>query len=102
MLWSISINFKINNSIYITGKEIDSLYYGYLIITLELGMRFLHDYIDGDVYFKVDADRPKHNLERARNQLKLVEEIEKNKNKINEIIEKIKKSIYENKQYIAK
>ncbi len=91
-----------NNSIYITENEIDSLYYGYLIITLELGMRFLHDYIDGDVYFKVDVDRPKHNLERARNQLKLVEEIEKNKININEIIEKIKKSIYENKQYIAK
>ena len=91
-----------NNSIYITEREIDSLYYGYLIITLELGMRFLHDYIDGDVYFKIDQNRKKHNLERARNQFKLVEEIEKNKENINTIIEKIKKSIYEDKQYIAK
>lgn len=82
-----------NNSIYITEKEIDSLYYGYLIITLELGMRFLHDYIDKDVYFKIDPKRPKHNLERARNQLKLVEEIEKNKDNINEIINRVKNII---------
>lgn len=79
-----------NNSIYITDKEIDSLYYGYLIITLELGMRFLHDYISKDVYFKIDPKRPKHNLERARNQLKLVEEIEKNKDNINKIINRLR------------
>lgn len=82
-----------NNSIYITENEIDALYYGYLIITLELGMRFLHDYINGDVYFRIDPNRPKHNLERARNQLKLVEEIEKNKDNINEIIKNLKNKV---------
>ena len=75
-----------NNAIYITEAEINSLYYGFLIITLELGMRFLHDYIDNDKYFRVDPKRPKHNLERARNQLKLVEEIENHKEEIEEII----------------
>ena len=82
-----------NNTVYITNAEIDSLYYGYLIITLELGMRFLHDYIDNDKYFKIDADRPKHNLERARNQLKLVEEIEKHKDDIEAIIQKNKEKL---------
>lgn len=82
-----------SNSTFITNSEIDSLYYGYLVITLELGMRFLHDYIDNDTYFRVDSARPKHNLERARNQLKLVEEIEKNKDKINKIIEDVKNEL---------
>ena len=82
-----------NNTVYITNAEIDSLYYGYLIITLELGMRFLHDYIDNDKYFKIDVDRPKHNLERARNQLKLVEEIEKHKDDIEAIIQKNKEKL---------
>ena len=82
-----------NNTVYITNAEIDSLYYGYLIITLELGMRFLHDYIDNDKYFRIDMDRPKHNLERARNQLKLVEDIEKHKDDIEAIIKKNKEKI---------
>ena len=82
-----------NNTVYITETEINSLYYGYLIITLELGMRFLHDYIDNDRYFKIDTNRPKHNLERARNQLKLVEEIEKYKDDIENIIKENKEKI---------
>lgn len=45
------------------------------IITLELAMRFLNDYINGDVYFKTDYYN--HNLDRARNQLALVKDIEK-------------------------
>ena len=44
------------------------------IITLELAIRFLNDYINGDTYFKIDYE--KHNLDRARNQLKLVSDIE--------------------------
>ena len=37
-------------------------------------MRFLTDYIDGDLYFKVRS--PEHNLIRARNQMKLLTDIE--------------------------
>lgn len=43
------------------------------VIAYELGMRFLKDHLDGDRYFKVH--RPGHNLERARCQLRLAEEI---------------------------
>ena len=45
-----------------------------LLITLEIGIRFLTDYLEGDPYFKVS--RPNHNLIRCRTQLKLVECIE--------------------------
>ena len=44
------------------------------IITCELAMRFLTDYIDGDLYFRVRS--PEHNLIRARNQMKLLSDIE--------------------------
>ena len=43
-------------------------------MTLEVGMRFLTDWLEGDVYFKVK--RPGHNLDRCRTQLRLVELIE--------------------------
>ncbi len=44
------------------------------LITLEIGIRFLTDYLEGDVYFKIK--RPRHNLDRCRTQLKLVASIE--------------------------
>ncbi len=44
------------------------------LITLEIGIRFLTDYLEGDVYFK--TKRSAHNLDRCRTQLKLVESIE--------------------------
>ena len=44
------------------------------LMTLENGMRFLTDYLQGDTYFK--TRRPEHNLDRTRTQLKLVQEME--------------------------
>lgn len=54
------------------------------IITLELAIRFLNDYINGDTYFKIDYE--KHNLDRAINQLTLVKNIEDNLDYINSYI----------------
>lgn len=68
----------------ITINEVKLLYYGYLLMTLEVGIRFLTDYINGDVYFKILYND--HNLVRARNQLKLVRIIEENKNYIYNIL----------------
>lgn len=68
-------------------EEINNLINGYRVITLECGMRFLTDYLNGDKYFRIKKEN--HNLIRARNQLKLVEEIEKNTDKMSEIIKKI-------------
>ncbi len=58
----------------ITDEEIKNLPLGVLVITCELAMRFLTDYINGDEYFKVKY--PEHNLVRARAQMKLLEEFE--------------------------
>jgi hypothetical protein len=39
------------------------------LLTFEVGIRFLTDFLEGDVYFK--TRRPAHNLDRARNQFAL-------------------------------
>ena len=55
--------------------EIDNLALAAINVTLEIGSRFLADYLDGDKYFAID--HPTHNLERARNQMKLAADMEK-------------------------
>lgn len=64
----------------ITKEEVHGLYYGYLIMTLELSMRFLTDYFNYDKYFKINYEE--HNLIRSRNQIEVVKKIEENKDKI--------------------
>lgn len=54
----------------LTDIEIKMLPLGALTMTLEVGIRFLKDYLDGDLYFKIAY--PEHNLVRARTQLALV------------------------------
>ena len=44
------------------------------LITFEIGIRFLTDYLSGDTYFR--TQRPGHNLDRCRTQFALVESIE--------------------------
>lgn len=58
----------------LTETEIRTLPVGAKLMTLEVGMRFLADYLNGDVYFKTKY--PRHNLDRARNQFHLVKEME--------------------------
>ncbi len=66
--------------------EINNIGNALYIITLELGMRFLNDHINGDVYFKTNSNIENHNLKRAQVQFKLAEEIENNKDLIDETI----------------
>lgn len=56
-------------------EEISTLHMGALVVTLELATRFLGDYLNGDVYFKTAYG--KHNLVRARCQIRLAQDIEK-------------------------
>lgn len=70
----------------LTQTEKDNLSLGAILMTYECGMRFLKDHLDGDVYFNVK--RENHNLDRARTQFKLVEEMEKVYDKMQEIIKK--------------
>lgn len=57
------------------------------LMPLELGMRFLADYYDGDVYFRVS--RPDHNLDRARVQFALAKDIEKKMPEIEKLVAKM-------------
>lgn len=59
----------------LTEGEIGLLPMGAKDMTLECGMRFLTDYLKGDVYFKIHY--PEHNLDRARNQFALVADMER-------------------------
>lgn len=68
----------------LTKKELENLAFSCKLITLELAMRFLNDYINGDVYFKCKYDN--HNLDRARNQLALVKDMESNYDEMVSII----------------
>lgn len=78
----------------ITNDEIKLLMVGYYTITLELGMRFLTDYLENDKYFKLtDSEKTNLNLIRAKNQFKLVTEIENNFDYLNEIVEKVVKEV---------
>jgi Ser/Thr protein kinase RdoA (MazF antagonist) len=59
---------------FLTPKEKELLPFAGKLITFEIGLRFLTDWLEGDVYFKIK--RLTHNLDRARTQFKLVESIE--------------------------
>lgn len=59
------------------------------ILTLECGSRFLADYILGDTYFAIQ--RPGQNLDRARTQIKLVQDMEAKEAKMRAIVEKYEK-----------
>lgn len=59
----------------LTPNEIEYLPWGAKLMTLECGIRFLTDYLDGDHYFAIH--RPEHNLDRCRTQFKLVADMEK-------------------------
>lgn len=70
----------------IEENEILLLPEGSKMMTVECGMRFLTDYLNGDTYFKTHY--PEHNLDRCHTQFKLVSEMEKNWDKMKEIVKK--------------
>ena len=71
----------------LTQSELDHLAFSAWLMTYECGVRFLTDYLNGDVYFKIDC--PEHNLIRARNQFKMVEEIEKKLPEMEAIVRRV-------------
>ncbi len=68
----------------LTGNEIEQLAFSSKLMTLECGMRFLGDYLNGDVYFKIAY--PEHNLVRCRTQFELVADIERKLDEMNKIV----------------
>ena len=59
----------------LTQEELRSLPWGARLMTLEVGIRFLTDYLEGDVYFHTAY--PEHNLDRMRTQFTLVADMER-------------------------
>ena len=70
----------------LTEKEIKMLPMGAKLMTLECGMRFLTDYLEGDHYFKIH--RPEHNLDRCRTQFCMVKDMEDKWDQMQAIVEK--------------
>ena len=58
----------------LTAGELEYLPWGARLMTLECGIRFLTDYLDGDHYFRIHY--PEQNLDRCRTQFKLVKDME--------------------------
>lgn len=75
---------ELNN--YLTKDEKNNLVLGSKIIVYEQAIRFLTDYISGDVYYKIDYDL--HNLNRAKNQFALLASIEEQSYEMEKIVEK--------------
>lgn len=69
---------------FLTPAEKKFLPFSGKLITFEIGIRFLTDFLSGDVYFKVHRDG--HNLDRCRTQFKLVESIEQQEAEMNKLV----------------
>ena len=70
----------------LTEGELEMLPIGAIMMTFECGMRFLADYLNGDTYFRIH--RPSHNLDRCRNQFKLVADMEAHLDEMRAIVKK--------------
>lgn len=68
----------------LTQKELELLLLGAKVMTMECGVRFLTDHIDGDNYFSIH--REGQNLDRAHTQFKLVADMERKWDKMKEIV----------------
>jgi hypothetical protein len=68
----------------LTQVEIDNLAFSARFMTFIIGLRFLTDFVDGDPYFRTSY--PEHNLDRAKVQFRLVEQMERNADKMHEIV----------------
>ena len=71
---------------FLTPLEKSLLPFSGKLLTMECGMRFLTDYLEGDTYFKIK--RPEHNLDRTRTQMALVESIEAQMDEMQRVVEK--------------
>lgn len=67
-----------------TARERELLPFSALLLTLECGIRFLTDYLNGDTYFRIHREH--HNLDRARTQFKLVADMEAKMDKMKRIV----------------
>ena len=72
---------------FLTKAEKSHIAFSGKLITFEIGLRFLTDFLSGDHYFRIH--RPGHNLDRCRTQFKLVESIERQEEAMQKHVEKL-------------
>ena len=75
---------------FLTTKEVEYMPFAGWLITTEIGIRFLTDYLDGDLYFR--TEKPEHNLIRARNQFKLAQSIDSQMISMGKYVRRLAKS----------
>lgn len=73
-----------NAASFLTDIEIENLAFGAKLLTYMQTVRFLTDYIDGDNYYKISYGN--HNLVRSKAQFKLLQSLEENFDKMQEIV----------------
>ena len=74
----------------LTDAEIEYLPWGAKLMTLECGMRFLTDFLEGDTYFHTSRER--QNLDRCRTQFKLVADMEARWDELRAIVDRYRGS----------
>ncbi len=72
---------------FLTKTERSLMAFSGKLITFEIGIRFLTDFLSGDTYFRIH--RPAHNLDRCRTQFKLVESIEQQEEAMQKLVDKL-------------
>lgn len=81
----------IRNAGFLTECEMRHLVFAGKLMTFEVGIRFLADFLVGDEYFHTAY--PEHNLIRARNQFKMVQSIEEQSEEYERIVQRIVASV---------
>jgi Ser/Thr protein kinase RdoA (MazF antagonist) len=71
---------------FLREAELNALAFSARLITLEQAIRFLGDYLNGDIYYKIH--RPDHNLDRARTQIGMLRDMEEKSEQMEAIISK--------------
>jgi hypothetical protein len=72
---------------FLTKTERSLMAFSGKLITFEIGIRFLTDFLSGDNYFRIH--RPGHNLDRCRTQFKLIESIEQQEEAMQKAVDKL-------------
>lgn len=80
-----------------TREEYEAMPYGVKLMTYEMGMRYLTDYLLGDSCFRVKY--PEQNLDRARNTFKLLQDIERKWGAICSVVDKKQQEAFRPKSY---
>ena len=72
---------------FLTKAEKSQIAFSGKLITFEIGIRFLTDFLSGDTYFRIH--RPAHNLDRCRTQFKLVDSIERQEEAMQKYVDRL-------------